>query len=70
MKTTIILFIFFLNSTFSFSQNSKKEAINFYKELHKVDINDVKNGKHLDLAKYFTVEKFVSYSKQCLEFSK
>lgn len=61
MKNAIILILLFLNSTFLFSQNSKKETTYFYKELSKVDINEVKEGKHLDLAKQFTVEKFITY---------
>lgn len=51
----------FFNSIYAFSQKSKKEIANYYKELHKIDTNDIKNGKHLELAKHFTIETFVSY---------
>lgn len=61
MKNTIIFFFLILNSIFSYCQNSKKATNDYYKELHKIDINEIKNGKHLELAKLFTIETFVSY---------
>ena len=61
MKNIIITLCLLLNSFHVYSQNSKKEANTYYRELHKIDTNEVKSGQHLEMAELFTVESFISY---------
>jgi hypothetical protein len=64
MKIRVILLLLFLHSSVSLSQNSKKEVSNYYKQLRKIDTFEVMQGKHLELAKLFTIEVFISYYLQ------
>lgn len=61
MKNIIILLFIILCSIVANSQNSKKETINYYKALYTIDTNEVKKGNHLEMAKKFNIETFISY---------
>ncbi len=43
------------------AQSSKKEIINRNRQILALDTLQIKNGKHLDLAETFSVEKFIEY---------
>ncbi len=59
--------IFFLSIFFtilinpSFSQTSKKQMMDRYKQIVALPIEEIKNGKHSALAEAFTLDKFINF---------
>ncbi|HRP91205.1 MAG TPA: hypothetical protein PKX92_14350 [Edaphocola sp.] len=45
-------------------QSSKKNAISFYSKLKDINVSDIKNGEHLEIAKEMPVDRFVQYFLQ------
>lgn len=43
------------------AQSPKKETLSFYKSVSKLDTNEIKEGKHLEFARTFSVEEFIVY---------
>lgn len=61
MKYPYLLLLLFITRGICFGQNSKKETVEFYRALHNIDTNDIKNGQYLDRARNGTIETFVPY---------
>lgn len=61
MKKAIFILSILYAHCFGFAQSSKKETLSFYKSISKLDTNDIKQGKHLELARTFSIEEFVRY---------
>jgi hypothetical protein len=55
----IFLMIVFIHP--AYAQTSKKNTINYRKEIFKLDTVEIMNGQHLALAQAFTIEKFIAY---------
>lgn len=61
MEKTLLLIFILLSTKCVLGQNSKKESTDFYRQISKLDTNEIKSGKHLDVAREYTIERFVSY---------
>jgi hypothetical protein len=65
--SNILYFILLLNASLLLNfnrvngQSSKKRSVSFYSKLNEIKISDIKNGKHLDVAKELPVDRFVQY---------
>lgn len=60
-----IVFIFWVVSQILsgsvFAQNSKKDTNSWYSRLSRANVNEVREGKHLELAKNYSLENFIEY---------
>lgn len=61
MKQLLLLFCYLLFNGLINAQSPKKETLSFYKSIIKLDTNEIKDGKHLELARTFSIEEFVNY---------
>lgn len=61
MKKLLLLFCYLLFNDLANAQSPKKETLSFYKSISKLDTNEIKEGKHLELARIFSIEEFVNY---------
>ncbi len=53
-----ILFMFLCNT--SFSQSPRKKTVDMYKQIASLPINEIKQGKHLELAIECKLEEFIN----------
>jgi hypothetical protein len=61
MEKVILILLFYFILTPSFGQTQKKVSTDFYRQITKLDTNEIKSGKHLDVAREYTIEHFVAY---------
>lgn len=62
MKKILLAGFVAISAWTAFAQtSSKKESRELFKQVVQLDTNEIKSGKHLELAKELTVEEFVSY---------
>lgn len=61
MKKLLFLFCYLLFNSLANAQSSKKETLSFFKSISKLDTNKIKEGKHPELARTFSIEEFIVY---------
>jgi hypothetical protein len=61
MKNIKLIVAFMFMSYASYGQKMKKDTVSFYSNIQKLDTNEMKQGKQIELAKYLSIEKFITY---------
>ncbi len=63
MRNYILIFLVIchVHGSSLIAQTSKKDTNDWYFRISRIKVNDVREGKHLELAKEYSLENFIEY---------